>query len=69
VTNIPIGAGMGTSGFVGQIGTFTSMGFTLDTLWRVVLLHYVLTGALSFAFYLIFKRLGRFKDEDFKLSL
>ena len=69
MTNVPAGAGMGTSGFVGQIGTFTSMGFTLDTLWKVVLLHYVLTAAISFVFYLLFKRLGRIKDEDMKLSL
>ena len=67
--NIPAGAGMGTSGFVGQIGTFTAMGFNLDTLWRIVLLHYVLTAVLAFVFYLIFKRLGLFKAEDFKLSL
>jgi uncharacterized membrane protein len=67
--NIPTGAGMGTSGFVGQIGTFTAMGFTLDTLWKVVLLHIVLPAALSYIFYLIFKRLRLFKDEDLKLNL
>ena len=69
MTNIPAGAGMGTSGLVGQIGTFTSMGFTLDTLWKAVLLHIVLTAALSYLFYLILKRLGRFTDEDLKLPL
>ncbi|MCL1895026.1 MAG: PTS sugar transporter subunit IIC [Clostridiales bacterium] len=69
MTNIPAGAGMGTSGLVGQIGTFTSMGFTVDTLWKAVLLHIVLTAALSYIFYIILKRLGRFKDEDFKLAL
>jgi len=68
MTNIPTGAGMGSSGLVGQIGTFTSMGFSFDTLWKVVLLHFVLTSALSFAFYLVFKRLRRFSDEDFKLD-
>ena len=68
MTNIPAGAGMGSSGFVGQIGTFTSMGFSFDTLWKAVLLHFVLTAALSYLFYLILKRLGRFKDEDFKLN-
>jgi len=68
MTNVPTGAGMGTSGFVGQIGTFTSMGFSLDTLWRVILLHYVLTAALSFVFYLLFKRMRLFKDEDMKLE-
>ena len=69
MTNIPAGAGMGSSGLVGQIGTFTSMGFSLDTLWPVILLHFMLPAAFSYAFYLVFKRLGRFKDEDFKLNL
>jgi uncharacterized membrane protein len=69
MTNIPAGAGMGTSGFVGQIGTFTSMGFTLDTLWRIILLHYVLTAVLAFVFYLLFKKMGRFTDEDLRLNL
>ncbi|MCL2111166.1 MAG: PTS sugar transporter subunit IIC [Clostridiales bacterium] len=69
MTNIAAGAGMGTSGFVGQIGTFTSMGFSMDTLWKVLLLHFALPAALSYVFYLIIKALGRFKDEDFKLNL
>ena len=69
MTNIPAGAGMGTSGLVGQIGTFTSMGFSLDTLWKVLILHFVLTAAISYVLYLIFKRAGRFVDEDFKLAL
>ena len=42
MTNIPVGAGMGTSGLVGQIGTFNSMGFSFDTLWKVLLLQIVL---------------------------
>jgi len=67
MTNVPEGAGMGTSGFVGQIGTFTSMGFTFDTLWRIVLLHYVLTGVLAFVFFIAFKKLGKIKDEDLRL--
>jgi uncharacterized membrane protein len=69
MTNIAAGAGMGTSGFVGQIGTFTSMGFTIDTLWKVVLLHIVLTAALSYVFCLALKKLGRIKDEDLKLEV
>jgi len=67
MTNIPAGAGMGTSGFVGQIGTFTSMGFSLDTLWKIILLHYVLTAVLAFVFYLVLKKLGKIKDEDLRL--
>ena len=69
MTNVPEGAGMGTSGFVGQIGTFTSMGFTFDTLWRIVLLHYVLTAVLAFVFFIVFKKLGKIKDEDLRLPV
>jgi len=69
MTNIPAGAGMGTSGFVGQIGTFTAMGFTFDTLWKIILLHYVLTAVLSFVFFVLFKKLGKIKDEDLRLPV
>jgi uncharacterized membrane protein len=69
MTNIPAGAGMGTSGFVGQIGTFTAMGFNMDTLWKALLLHIALAAVLSYAFYVPLKRLGRIKDEDLKLDL
>jgi len=69
MTNVPEGAGMGTSGFVGQIGTFTSMGFTFDTLWRIVLLHYVLTAVLAFVFFIVFKKLGKIKGEDLRLPV
>ncbi|MCR3921897.1 MAG: PTS sugar transporter subunit IIC, partial [Firmicutes bacterium] len=45
--NIPAGAGMGTSGFVGQFGTATAMGFTLPVLFSIILLHYLLPGVLA----------------------
>lgn len=38
--NTPEGAGMGTSGFVGQIFTFTAMGFDAATTSAVVILHF-----------------------------
>ena len=47
MTNIAVGAGMGTSGLVGQIGTFTDMGFSLDTLWKVLLLQIFLPAILT----------------------
>jgi uncharacterized membrane protein len=69
MTNIPAGAGMGTSGFVGQIGTFTSMGFSLATLGKVVLLHIVLTALLSWLICLPLRRWGKIRDVDLKLDL
>lgn len=47
--NTPEGAGMGTSGFVGQIFTFTSMGFDWSVFAIVVMLHIVAPMILSLA--------------------
>ena len=69
MTNIPVGAGMGTSGLVGQIGTFTDMGFTLDTLWKVVLVQIVLPAVLTILIDQVLRRTGRIKDGDYKLDL
>ncbi|MDO4517786.1 MAG: PTS sugar transporter subunit IIC [Bacillota bacterium] len=69
MTNIPVGAGMGTSGLVGQIGTFTDMGFTLDVLWKVVLLHIVLPAILAFLIDKVMRKIGLIKDGDYDLSL
>lgn len=69
MTNIPVGAGMGTCGLVGQIGTFTDMGFTIDTLWKVVLLHIVLPAILSLLIDKGMRYMGLIKDGDYKLDL
>ena len=69
MTNIAVGAGMGTSGLVGQIGTFTDMGFTLDTLWKVVLLQIALPAVLAWACDKLLRKSGRIKDGDYKLDL
>lgn len=69
MTNIPVGAGMGTSGLVGQIGTFTDMGFTLDTLWKVLLVQIVLPAVLTILIDQVLRRTGRIKDGDYKLDL
>ena len=45
--NVPEGAGMGTSGLVGQFGTFTAMGFTWSVLAQVVIVHFLLPGVVS----------------------
>ena len=69
MTNIPVGAGMGTCGFVGQIGTFTDMGFTPDILWKVILLQIVLPGVCAFVFDRVMRKIGLIKDGDYKLEL
>ena len=69
MTNIPSGAGMGTSGLVGQIGTFTDMGFTTGTLISVLLLHFILPAILSIVFCIPLRKLGKIKDGDMKLDV
>jgi hypothetical protein len=69
MTNIPVGAGMGTSGLVGQIGTFTSMGFTVDVLLKVLLLHIFLPAAIAILVNIWLKKIGKIKNGDYKLNL
>ena len=69
MTNIPVGAGMGTSGLVGQIGTFTDMGFTLDTLWKVLVIQIVLPAILTILIDQVLRRAGKIKAGDYKLDL
>src|SRR5690625_3217664 len=51
MTSNPAGAGMGTSGLVGQIMTFESMGMSFDILWKVIILH--LIGPMIISYLLI----------------
>ena len=68
MTNMPIGAGVGTCGFVCQIGTFTDMGFTFDVLWKVVLLHIVLPAIFAILIDKVLRKTGKIKDGDYKLE-
>ncbi len=68
--NIASGAGMGTSGLVGQFGTFAAMpgeSFIL-LLLKVLLLHIAAPAALTFVFYWILRKIGWIKDGDLKLQ-
>ncbi len=69
MTNTPMGAGMGTSGLVGQIGTFTDMGFSVSVLSSVLLLHFILPAILSIIFDQLLKKAGKIKGGDYKLDL
>lgn len=69
MTNVPEGAGMGTSGLVGQIGTFTSMGFTLEVLVLVIVLHIVCPALLSLAADKLLRKIGKINTGDYKLEL
>lgn len=66
--NLPTGAGMGTSGFVGQIFTATAMGFTVPVFLKILLLHYVAPAVLSLFFSEWLRRTGHIKYGDYRLD-
>lgn len=71
MTNIPSGAGMGTSGIVGQIGAFISMGETMDVLpllGLVLLMHVALPALLTILFTIPLKKIGWIRPGDLKLQ-
>lgn len=69
MSNIAVGAGMGTSGFVGQITTLNEMGFTTTTLVSILILHYLLPAFLSLIPYFYLRKIGKIKDGDLKLDV
>lgn len=71
MTNTSTGAGMGTSGLVGQFGAFSAMSETFGaekSIILIVLMHVVAPAVLSLLFHIIFKRMGIVKDEYLKLD-
>ena len=69
MTNNAAGAGMGTSGLVGQIMTFTDMGFHMSVLIKVLAVQIALPAVLSIIFYAMLQKTGKIKDGDMKLDL
>lgn len=71
MTNIKEGAGMGTSGLVGQIGTFSAMKDSepfLNILLKVGLLHFALPIILVLLFHFLFLKIKLYQDSDLKLK-
>ena len=68
--NTPLGSGMGTCGFVGQIGTLNAMkSISKGTvLLNMALLHFILPAIISYIVYLLLKNKGIIKDGDMKLN-
>jgi len=62
-----IGAGMGTSGLVGQLGTLEAMGYNLPAYLSVIILHFVLPIILVLAIDIIFRKKGYIQMGDLKL--
>ena len=71
MTNTPSGAGMGTSGLVGQFGAYSAMAESFGstkTILFIAVMHVVAPALLSLIFHFIFKKIGLVKDEYLKLE-
>lgn len=67
MTNNPEGAGMGTSGLVGQIMTMSDMGFTVDVFGKILLLHIIMPGIIALLINKFMISKGIISHEDYKL--
>ncbi len=70
--NMGVAGGMGTCGFVGQIGTFTTMLELGESWWsillRVLLLHILAPALIAWITTLILRKIGWIKDGDMLLD-
>ncbi|WP_100012209.1 PTS transporter subunit IIC [Lentibacillus sediminis] len=62
------GAGMGTAGFVGQIMTLETMGFSFGVLWSILILHIIAPAIISLALSEWLRKKGWIKPGDMKIS-
>ncbi|WP_300359551.1 PTS transporter subunit IIC [Fusobacterium sp.] len=68
--NSPIGAGMGTCGFVGQITTISTMNKSGNSIYLIIfLVHFVLPAIVTLIISQIMRKKGYIKDGDLKLNL
>ncbi|WP_394218039.1 PTS transporter subunit IIC [Halobacillus trueperi] len=64
VENNAAGSGMGTSGFVGQIMTFESMGFSWEIFWIIISFHFIGPALISYLVALWFRKKGWIQPGD-----
>ncbi len=67
MTNNKAGAGMGTSGLVGQFNAVASMG--PGSIWQIVILHFLLPALLSLLISEFMRKKGWIKQNDMLLGL
>lgn len=71
MTNTPTGAGMGTSGLVGQFGAYSAMSESFGSTKSIILIvvmHVIAPAILSLLIHFALKKLGIVKDEFLKLD-
>lgn len=72
MTNTAAGAGMGTSGLVGQFGTLAAMSDTIGfwpVLGEMALLHFLAPALLTWLFTLILRKIHWIRPGDMKLHM
>lgn len=72
MTNVAAGAGMGTSGLVGVITTFSTMGGQVPTptlIAEVLIMHFVAPAVLTLLFDFILRKIKWVKPGDMKLYI
>jgi hypothetical protein len=67
MTTTSIGAGMGTSGLVGQIETITSMGINARSILSILILQIILPIVLVWLIDIIFRKYNLIKKGDLKI--
>lgn len=65
--NNPVGAGMGTSGLVGQFGTVAAMGAGGTVILKILLLHIIAPAGLTLLVSEVMRKTGMIKPGDMKL--
>lgn len=67
MTNNASGAGMGTSGLVGQFNAVATMG--TEAIPEIILVHFILPAILSVLFCICMRKKGWIREGDLKLSV
>ena len=62
-----IGAGMGTSGLVGQFAMIDTMGGSIDVLIKILIMHFILPSILTWIISERMRKKGYIKYGDMKL--
>ncbi len=66
--NISSGAGMGTSGLVGQFGAFAAMGYSPNVFVKVLIVHFVLPAIISLLVSEFMRKKNLIKFGDMRLN-
>ena len=69
MTNNASGAGMGTSGLVGQFGALAAMGYSAKTFLLIALVHFVLPAIVALLMDRLLRRIGWVKEGYMKLDI